>query len=253
MKVIAITQARLGSTRLPGKVLKKVGEQTLLGLHLERLQKAKSLNKVIVATTNESDSHKICEIADEQGAGCFKGSLDDVLDRFYRAVVDAKPDYVVRVTSDCPLIDPELIDEVVNSAIDGSYDYYANIITEDFPDGQDVEVMTFKALEQAWNGASKSSEREHVTPFIRNNSTALGGRMFRSADHKCSSNYNQVRMTVDEQVDLDTIKWLISKLGTDKDWKSYADYMLNHQSELQNVGIKRNEGYQKSLEKDNRN
>lgn len=250
MKIIAITQARIGSTRLPEKVLLKVGNQSLLGLHLKRLSKAKSLSKIVVATTHETGSDKICETADEYDVECFKGSLNDVLDRFYQAAVKEAPDYVVRVTSDCPLLDPELVDEVVNGAVKGGFDYYANILTEDFPDGQDIEVFKMSALKTAWEKAGKKSEREHVTPFIRENSDFNGGNLFKAGNHKAHENFNHVRMTVDESSDIEVIRWLVDELGSDRKWEEYVDYMIQHPTKLVNANITRNEGFLKSKEQD---
>lgn len=248
VKVVAITQARVGSTRLPRKVLLPLGDETLLGVHLKRLSQAKSIDKCIVATTDEEGSQSIVNIAKSIGISSFQGSLNDVLDRFYQAALIFRPTHVVRVTSDCPLIDPELIDSVVKEAINEGYDYFTNALVEDFPDGQDVEVFTFKALEKAWNEATTKTEREHVTPYIRNNSSFNGGSLFESADYFAPENFNHVRMTVDEAIDLEVMQWLVKQLGTDKDWLTYAKYMLANQHQLANANIQRNEGYTKSLE-----
>lgn len=250
MKVLAITQARIGSSRLPGKVLLDVGEDSLLGLHLKRLSRAKKLDKIIVATTNEKDSDKICKVAASYSIDCFKGSLEDVLDRFYRAAVKENPDYVVRVTSDCPLLDPELVDNVVEKAVEGDFDYYSNILTEDFPDGQDIEVFKMTALETAWEKAVKKSEREHVTPYIRENSDFNGGDLFKAGDYTAPQNFNHIRMTVDEFPDLEVVRWLVAELGSDRKWEEYVDYMIKNPSKLKNVSITRNEGFIKSKEKD---
>lgn len=250
IKVIAITQARVGSSRLPRKVLLPLGNDTLLGVHLERLKRAKSIDQCIVATTNEDESESIVKLAEAKDIATYQGSLNDVLDRFYQAALPYKPSHVVRVTSDCPLIDPDLIDKIVNEAITGGYDYYANILVEDFPDGQDVEVFTFKALAKAWNEATTNTEREHVTPYIRNNSNFKGGTLFQSADYPAPDNYNHVRMTVDEAVDLEVMQWLVDELGTDKDWLTYTKFMLANQDKLANARIQRNEGYLKSLKKE---
>lgn len=250
IKVIAITQARVGSTRLPGKVLLPLGADTLLGVHLERLKKAKAIDACIVATTKEEGSEKIVGIAKNKGTLVYQGSLDDVLDRFYQAALSHKPSHVVRITSDCPLIDPQLMDSVVSQAINGGYDYYANTLAEDFPDGQDVEVFTFKALEKAWKEAKSKVEREHVTPYIRNNSSFKGGDMFKSDDYPAPENFNHVRMTVDEAIDLEVIQWLVGELGPDKDWLTYTKYMLANPNKLANSTIQRNEGYIKLLRKE---
>ena len=248
MNVLLVTQARIGSSRLPRKVLLEINDETLLGLHLKRVAKAQNVDAIVVATTEEDGSDLICDIAKSNGANCFKGSLDDVLDRFYQAAIPYSPDYIVRVTSDCPLIDPALIDQVIEKAVEGEYDYYSNILVEDFPDGQDIEVIKMSALTEAWNKASQKFEREHVTPFIRNNADFNGGKLFKSADFQAPENYNHVRMTVDEPADLEMMRWLVKELGTDKTWEEYTKYMLSNPEKLLNAKIIRNEGYLKSIQ-----
>lgn len=250
MKILILTQARIGSSRLPNKVLMKIGNDTMLGLHLKRLAKSKNAYKVVVATTKEDGVSKIIEIAKNLNIDVFQGSTNDVLDRFYNAANQYHPDYVVRVTSDCPLIDSELIDKVINKTISKKVDYCSNIITEDFPDGQDVEVFKFEALQKAWSNAVLKSDREHVTSFIRNNSENMGNRMFSTFDVKSLKNYSHLRMTVDELEDLEMVQWLVSELGPQKKWLEYANHMLNNKSFLKNSNIIRNEGYFKSLKQD---
>lgn len=248
VKTILITQARIGSSRLPKKVLLEVNGETLLGIHLKRISRAKNVDAIVVATTNEDNVSIICEIAKSFNAHFFKGSLDDVLDRFYKAALPFEPNYVVRVTSDCPLIDPFLIDKVIQKAVEGNYDYYSNILIEDFPDGQDVEVIKMSALSKAWASADKKFEREHVTPFIRNNSDFNGGKLFKAGNFAAPKNYNHIRMTVDEPKDFETINWLINNKGTDKTWEEYTNYMLSNTDKLLNSTITRNEGYLKSIQ-----
>ena len=132
LKIVLITQARLGSTRLPGKVLKKIGNKSLLQIHLERLKKCKSISDIIVATTIKDEDQVIYDNSLFLGFNAFKGSVNDVLDRFYQAVKNIKPDWIVRVTSDCPLIDPVLVDKVVNFVCDSNKDYGSNILIENF-------------------------------------------------------------------------------------------------------------------------
>ncbi|MCK8523333.1 glycosyltransferase family protein [Aquimarina sp. D1M17] len=251
MKVIVVTQARSGSTRLPNKVLKKIKGKTLLQIHIDRIKQAKSIDMIYIATTTNSNDDQIEKLAKELNVKYYRGSEDDVLDRFYQTVKSDKPDYVVRLTSDCPLIDPVLIDEVVTQAKERKLDYYANILEELYPDGQDIEVFTFSALEKAWNEAKLNSEREHVTPFIRNNSTYKNGTLFQSDNYAPDENYNHVRLTVDEQVDFEVIEKIVEDLGLEKDWKTYAEYYLNNE-EIQelNSNITRNEGYIKSVDED---
>ncbi|MEK8180275.1 glycosyltransferase family protein [Flavobacterium buctense] len=249
-KTIIVTQARIGSSRFPEKVLQTLGDSTLLGVHLERLKKSKLASQILVATTHENKSDQIISIANNAGIEAFQGSTEDVLDRFYQSVVNHNPDYVVRVTSDCPLIDPQLIDKVISMVQDNKLDYGANILIENFPDGQDVEVFTFKALQKAWEEATLLSDREHVTPYIRKNTDFNKGNMFKAMNYNAPENFNHVRMTVDEPSDLETVAVLIQKLGTDQDWKSYTHYILDHQEILENQKIIRNEGYLKSLNKE---
>ena len=255
VKVLAITQARYGSTRLPAKILKKVGDRTLLEIHLNRILQAKMIDKVKIATTDEEGSKFIVEVADKVGVDYFKGSVDDVLSRFYGTAAPERPDYVVRLTSDCPLIDPSVIDEVVSFAIDHDYDY---VVTDaaSFPDGLDTEVMKFSALEKAYNEANMTSEREHVTPYISKNGTAVGGILFKTFKFKNKVgeyNANDYRITVDEPEDFEVIKHLIEHLGIDKGWKTYIDYLLEHK-EIYDINSRfmNNEGYAKSLKYDKR-
>jgi spore coat polysaccharide biosynthesis protein SpsF len=250
MKVLLITQARIGSTRLPGKILLPVGEETLLSIHLKRLSECTTVNQIAVATTFEDGVNRLIDICKESEVDYNQGSLEDVLDRFYRTAIKYQPEWVVRVTSDCPLLDHRVVDQVVNKAIQTNVDYCSNIITEDFPDGQDVEVFKFSVLERAWKEANLLSEREHVTPYIRNNSDLKGGELFKAYDVKCHSNFNSIRMTVDENADLIAIRRLIDELGSSSTWEEYARYIINNSDSIGNTDIIRNEGYQKSLTKD---
>ena len=250
MKVLLITQARIGSRRLPGKVLLPIGEETLLSVHLNRLRKCTTINQIVVATTFENGVNRLIDICKESEVDYNQGSLEDVLDRFYQTAIKYQPEWVVRVTSDCPLLDHRVVDQVVDKAIRTNVDYCANIITEDFPDGQDVEVFKFSALERAWNEATLKSEREHVTPYIRNNSDLKGGELFTAYDVQCHSNFNSIRMTVDEKADLIAIRRLIDELGSSSTWEEYAEYIINNSDSIGNTDIIRNEGYQKSLIKD---
>lgn len=241
VKIIGVTQARIGSSRLPRKVLLTINDKTLLEYHLERAMKSKFVNKWIVATTDEPESDLICEIATKLQISSYKGSLNDVLDRFYQSVKNENPDYVVRVTSDCPLLDATLVDEVVQFCIDNRLEYYSNVFQEVYPDGLDVEVFRFKALEEAWNKATNAVDREHVTPYIRRNSEVIIPKS--NIDKK----YSELRITVDEISDFEVIQHLIQQLGANQPWKIYGDYLLQNK-EIQNINhsILRNEGYMKS-------
>lgn len=251
MKIVVITQARSGSTRLPNKVLKQIKGKSLLQIHIDRIKKAKLVDEIYIATTVSDRDTVIEELAKEFKVNCYRGSENDVLDRFYQTVKNDKADYVVRLTSDCPLIDPILIDEVIEKAVALNVDYYSNGLEELYPDGQDIEVFKFKALETAWKEAKLTSEREHVTPYIKNNSTFFGKSKFTSENHGIDFNYNNVRLTVDEPADFEVMEKIIEELGTNKSWKTYADFYLTNKKVLKlNNNIIRNEGFLKSLKQD---
>lgn len=253
VKVLAITQARYGSTRLPAKILKKVGDKTLLEIHLRRILQAKTIDKLKIATTDEEGSKFIIEVADKVGVGCHKGSVDDVLTRFYDTAAPEKPEYVIRLTSDCPLIDPTIIDEIVNYTLTHDYDY-VHTDPKSFPDGLDVEVMKYSALERAYKEANLISEREHVTPYIWKNGTAKGGSIFKSYEYPNKEgdfNADDNRITIDEPEDYEVIKALIEELGIECYWKDYIDYLFAHpEIKSLNSKYKNNEGYTKSINND---
>ncbi|MDW8849278.1 glycosyltransferase family protein [Flavobacterium sp. MMLR14_040] len=250
VKTVLISQARVGSTRLPGKVLKEIGNQSLLQIHLNRLQKCTKVSKIIVATTVMSIDTVISDKVIEWGYEVFRGSEADVLDRFYQSVKDEKADWIVRVTSDCPLIDPNLVDEVIAFVQENDKDYGSNVLIENFPDGQDIEVFKFSALKKAWEEAKLLSDREHVTTYIRNNSDFKGGSLFSAINYQCYADFSNIRMTVDEQSDFDLIEIIISKLGTSKSWIEYVNFIIENDLIKINDQIIRNEGLLKSLKRD---
>ena len=246
-KIVLITQARVGSSRLPSKVLKEIEGNSILKIHLGRIKYSKLIDKIIVATTKNEHEYPIIDLCRELNVDVFKGSENDVLDRFYKSVENCNADWIVRVTSDCPLIDPILIDFVVNAVISSGKDYGSNTMVESYPDGQDIEVFKFQTLKKAWENAKMKSEREHVTPYIKNNSDVMGGYKFTSLSIENIEDYSKVRMTVDEIHDFEAIKLLLEKLGYVAGWKEYADFILQNEDLFLNQGIIRNEGYIKSL------
>jgi len=236
-KTILVTQARSSSARLPGKILKEIKGKSLLQIHLERLKKCNNISEIIVATTTKSVDKIIYDKSTQWGFIASRGSEDDVLDRFYQAVKDKKADWIVRVTSDCPLIDPDLVDKIITYVQGNNVDYGSNTLIENYPDGQDVEVFKFSTLETAWKKANLFSEREHVTPYIRNNSDFKGGVLFTAINYPCDFDYSKIRMTVDEQKDFDLIEILINSLGTDKAWLEYTNYIIEKGLETVNNNI----------------
>jgi len=249
-QTILITQARTGSTRLPKKVLLKVGDNELLKIQLNRLSLCKEIDKIIVATTISPDDDIIVNLCKGWNQEVKRGSVDDVLDRYFQSLKSLQPQWVVRVTSDCPLIDPNLVDAVIKMAKTTDVDYASNVLEERYPDGQDVEVFKFSALERAWKEATLTSDREHVTPYIRTNSSYKGGKLFNSVNFPCGDNFSEIRMTVDEPRDFELIKKLIEDLGTNETWLTYTKHILANNYTQINSNIIRNEGFLKSLKND---
>lgn len=253
MIVIAITQARMTSSRLPGKILMKIEGKSLLEIHLGRISKCSKLNDIVLATTDLQTDNVTEKLGKDLGYKVFRGSENDVLDRFYQTAIslDNKPDYVVRLTADCPLIDSELVDKIIEYTIIKDLDYCSNCLDPKYPDGQDVEVFKFDCLKKAWEEATLLSEREHVTPYIWKNSTFKLGKIFKSENYSnTEKDYSNIRMTVDEEKDFEMIKTLVENLGVEKKWQDYAEYIIENNLYEINENIIRNEGFIKSLKSD---
>ena len=208
MRRVAIIQARMGSTRLPGKVLKEIGGETMLERVVRRVQRAKSIDEVVVATSTIADDDAVSREAHRLGAPVFRGDLLGVLDRYYRAAQESEADVVIRITSDCPLIEPEIIDRVTNEFEVAAADYASNVIRPSYPRGLDVEVMTFAALSSAWQKAAEPYQRVHVTPYIYEH-PELFHLITVSAEH----DYSDHRWTVDTPEDLAFMRAVYESTG----------------------------------------
>lgn len=249
-RVILITQARIGSSRLPAKVTKEIKGKSLLEIQLLRLMRSQLVNQIIVATPVGEEQRPIHEICNKLGVEYYKGSESNVLDRYYLAAKKYKADWVVRITSDCPLIDPKLIDQIITKVIAENKDYGSNTLVETYPDGQDVEVFRFKVLEDARKKVVLKSDKEHVTPYIKRNCETNLGNLYTSISVTSDMDYSNIRMTVDEEQDFDAINLLVNKLGFDASWMDYSGYIIDNSSEFSNQETLRNEGYLRSLLKD---
>ncbi len=247
MTVVAIIQARMGSTRFPGKMLKSLGNKPLIWHVVHRVQQATLVDKVVLATSINKNNEPLVKEVQTYGVDCFVGDENDVLDRFYQCAKKFKATTIVRVTGDCPFIDPEVIDAVISLFKNNKLDYASNVLPPTYPDGLDVEVFSFAALEKAWKKAKLQSEREHVTPYIWKNQ-----HIFKRMTHKNNEDLSSIRLTVDEEKDLVLANIILQKLGSD-DFR-LKDIMkvirLNPSFLKINIGIERNEGYQKSLNED---
>jgi len=200
MNILAIIQARIGSTRLPQKVLLDLEGKTVLEHVVERVKRS-NISKVIVATTINNEDLKIVKLCSNKGIRVFCGSNDDVLDRFYQIAKLIKPKHIVRITADCPLIDHDIIDRIIDLHLLKNSDYTCNTLNETFPDGLDVEIFTYEALEKAWKEARLTSEREHVTPYIRKHK-----EIFKISGLENKQNFSQKRWTLDEPDDYKFLK-----------------------------------------------
>lgn len=207
--VVLITQARLGSTRLPGKILKTVLGKSLLEYQIERLNRVPSATKMVVATTTNEDDKPIVDLCEKLNVACFRGSVGDVLARYHGAALAHKADIVVRVTSDCPLIDPNVIDRVIQTYLSAqpTYDYVSNCLERTYPRGMDTEVFSFRALDEAFREATALPDREHVTPFLYRQP----GR-YRLGQVTHAPNQSTHRWTVDTVEDFTLIQNIIESL-----------------------------------------
>ncbi len=219
MSCVAIIQARMGSNRLPGKVLEDVGGASVLARVVRRAGRARTLDAVVVATTSEARDNAVVQECRTLGVRAFRGSEDDVLDRFYRAARAADASTVVRICADCPLIDPQVIDLVVGSFFERRADYASNTLERTFPRGLDLEAMSLEALTRAWRRATDPPERVHVTPYIYRHP-----ELFRLASVTSDSDRSHHRWTVDTAEDLAFVRELYARLdnGERFHWRDAA-------------------------------
>ena len=199
MKIVAFVQARMGSSRLPGKVLKQILDYSMIEILLSRLSRSKELDQIVVATTTNSDDDELYSHVSNLGYHCTRGREKDVLNRFYEAAKAVNADVIVRITADCPLVDPELVDECIRKFKESEVDYVSNTSPPTYPDGLDVEVVSFSSIEHA-NGKTESLyDREHVTPFVRYSD------IFSKSFVNNSEDLSSIRITVDEPEDLEVV------------------------------------------------
>jgi spore coat polysaccharide biosynthesis protein SpsF (cytidylyltransferase family) len=247
MSTVAIIQARMNSSRLPGKVLMNLAGKSVLSHVILRLSKSNLLDDVIVATSVENTDDPIEVFCTQNSVKCFRGSLDDVLDRFYTAAKKYHISSIVRITADCPLIDPTIVDKVIEGFHKGNYDCYG--LSGEFPDGLDCTVFSFMAIERAWKEAKLDSEREHVGPYIEKNP-----EIFKNGGLKLYEGLQNKRWTLDQEEDYLLLSSIFNALSKDDNiflTQDVLDYLeINPEVELLNCDIIRNEGYQNSIKKE---
>lgn len=210
MRIVTIIQARMGSIRLPGKLMKDLGGHTVLARVVRRLRRASLLGEVVVATTTQPADDIILEECRRVSVQVFRGEENDVLDRYYRVAEWAKAEAVVRITSDCPLIDSEISDETVRRFLDQQPDYASNALARTYPRGLDTEVITRRTLACAWQEACQPHQRVHVTPYIYENPSR-----FRILSVRADSDYSSHRWTLDTPEDLAFVRAVYERMGND--------------------------------------
>jgi glutamate-1-semialdehyde 2,1-aminomutase len=209
MKIVAIVQARMGSTRLPNKVMKPIGSVPMIEVLLARLARSKEINEILVATSVDPRNESLADYVSALGYRCYRGSENDVLDRFIQAANSAQAGIVVRITGDCPLVDPALVDEVIREFKAADMDYCSNIAPPTFPDGLDIEVFTLNALEQSAMETSKAFDHEHVTPYLRES------KHFKRAGISNFEDLSALRWTVDDPADYEVVSRVFAHFAPD--------------------------------------
>lgn len=247
MKVVAIIQARMLSSRLPGKVLLRAAGKSFIRHMIERVTRAKMINELWLATSDDASNNPLVEEVSDLDINVFRGSEQDVLSRFHYIAQKSKADWIVRLTGDCPAHDPVVIDDVISFAIasHGMFEYVSNALQPTYPDGLDVEVFTVNALEVAVREAVEASDKEHVTPLIHR--YHHGGRGSKVGHYRAKADFSHIRLTLDEKEDYQVLKQVFEDLYPRDPLFSWLDViaLLTRKVDLltKNAGIPRNEGY----------
>ncbi len=257
--ILAIVQARMGSTRMPGKVLKDLHGKPLLAHIVERLNSCPQIRQTVVATSNQSQDQAIVDFCKKAGIPSFQGSENDVLDRFFYVSCKYKPQHIIRVTGDCPLIDPNLISKLITKYCNEGLDYcgiatgagsYLDKGKNTFPDGLDCEIFRYSVLEEAWTFAQPAWQREHVTPYIWQND-----KKFKTGKLPCPFDYGNFRFTVDYPEDFALVERVYQDLGSENKHLDYLAVIEYLQSNLEVRKLNRKhvgqEGYEKLYEQGN--
>lgn len=249
--IIAILQARCSSTRLPNKVMRPILGKPMLLCEIERIQRSQRIEKVVVATSLSPEDDALADVCRKHKIEYFRGSLDDVLDRYYQCAKQLRATHIVRVTGDCPLLDWNCMDAVIEKHLAKKNGYTSNTLVPTFPDGLDIEVIEFRALEIAWKEACLLSEREHVTPFLYKNP-----QRFHLGCLKNAEDLSSLRWTVDEQEDFVFVTKVYEELYNHKQDFTMQEVLnlLERKPQFREINqrFQRNEGFMRSLEMDQR-
>ena len=207
MTVLCVVQARMSSVRLQGKVLKPILGEPMLARQVERIRRAERIDALTVATSDQPSDDAVAALCERIGVDCYRGSLDDVLDRFHRAAARTRPEHVMRLTGDCPLTDPALLDQLVELHRSGGFDYSSNTLRRTYPDGLDAEIFTYGLLERTWREAGSPRDREHVTPYMYE-----GERELRRGSLEDAVDRSAMRWTVDHPEDYEFVRRVFEAL-----------------------------------------
>ncbi|MFT6248959.1 MAG: spore coat polysaccharide biosynthesis protein SpsF [Cognaticolwellia sp.] len=248
-ETLIILQARMSSSRLPNKVLLPILGKPMLAHQIDRINTLKIPHKLIIATSTQTSDDPIEQLCQQLNIRCYRGALDDVLERYYQAAIEFSQNKtiknIVRITGDCPLIDSDIIEQLINLFLTSNVDYCSNCAPATLPDGLDVEVFSFDALEKSYQLAKKSSEREHVTPFICNNP-----QLFTVKNYNHQPDLSHYRWTVDESEDFELITKIYQALYPKNPNFKLVDILdlIRKEPELIKINqhILRNEGLTKS-------
>lgn len=244
---VALIQARMSSSRFPGKVLEPLMGMPLIVFMVQRVRMAKLVDQVLVATSTDSSDDQLAATLNSHSIDCYRGSLEDVLDRFWGAAQYANASHVVRLTGDCPLMDPDLIDTALRGLENGC-EYFCNVMPPTFPDGLDVEAFTIDALHRAWSHAQLKSEREHVTPYLRSPHSGV-----KCGNWSGAADFSKFRWTVDHPDDLQHVRGLVAatRAVNPTSFDRFDIYRAVERSRLSDgAHHERNEGFAKSLQDD---
>lgn len=228
MKTVVIIQARMGSTRLPGKVMKQLKGKTVLQHVVDRVCEVNGIDQITIATTKQKIDDEIADESLKIGTTVYRGSEEDVLTRYYEAALESHADIIIRITSDCPLIDPAVISQILKFYQNSEYDYVSNTLSRTYPRGLDVEVFSFSSLKKAYDEALHPEYREHVTPYIYNNP-----ERFNIYDYQSQENNSQYRWTLDTAEDWLLINKIYDALYEDDQvfgWMSIKEFMEQNPS-----------------------
>lgn len=247
--IVAFIQARTSSTRFPGKVLKPILGKAMLELEVERARACQTIDRVVIVTSVLPEDQQIVELGKRIGIDVFCGSLENVLDRFYQAAKKFKPDHIVRLTGDCPLIDAQVVDDLVRLYLEKKCDYGTNCMPPTYPDGLDAEVFSIKVLREAWQEASLPSHLEHISLFFEEQP-----KRFKIENLACNRDLSALRWTVDEPEDFEFVRAVFENLYQNENQFQMDDVLdlMKRKPELalMNQRFTRNEGLLKSKQED---